>query len=173
MISNAPWRLARYLASDRFSRVRTVAYIPATVEGHAVLAVLACEEIIIAPDARLGAAGRGETTIDATMVAAYREIAERRRTIPAPVVLGMLDSRLAVTEVQLVGGGTRYVLPDELETLRAEAKIWKENRVAAEGDLVRDHRQRAATEVRICESSGGGSQGIGRVAADPSGFDPR
>ncbi|MHB8970888.1 MAG: NfeD family protein [Pirellulaceae bacterium] len=128
--------LARYLASDRFSRVRTVAYVPATVEGHAVLAVLACEEIIIAPDARLGAAGRSETSIDSTMVAAYREIAERRRTIPAPLVLGMLDPRLAVVEVQLVGGGTRYVLADELETLRAEAKIWKENRVVPEGEPV-------------------------------------
>ncbi|MHB0957320.1 MAG: NfeD family protein [Pirellulaceae bacterium] len=128
--------LARYLASDRFNRVRTVAYIPTTVEGHAVLAVLACEEIIIAPDARLGAAGRGEATIDPTMVAAYREIAERRRTIPAPLVLGMLDPQLAVVEVQLVGGGTRYVLPDELETLRADAKIWKETRVVPQGDLV-------------------------------------
>ena len=85
--------LARYLASDRFSRVRTVAYLPATVEGHAVLAVLACEEIIIAPQAQLGAAGRGEPSIGPTMEAAYREMAERRRTIPVPLVLAMLDPR--------------------------------------------------------------------------------
>jgi hypothetical protein len=128
--------LARYLASDRFGRVRTVAYVPGVLEGHAVLAVMACEEIIVAPAARLGAAGRGERFIDPTMKAAYREIAERRRTIPAPLVLGMLDPDAAVVEVQLVGGGTSYVLPDELEKLRAEAKVWKENRVVPAGEFV-------------------------------------
>ena len=128
--------LARYLASDRFSRVRTVAYVPGVLEGHALLAVLACEEIIVAPEARIGAAGRGERTIDPTMKAAYREIAERRRTIPAALVLGMLDPESAVVEVQLIGGGTLYVLPDELEKLRAEAKVWKENRIVPEGEFV-------------------------------------
>jgi membrane-bound serine protease (ClpP class) len=76
--------LARYIAGDRFSRVRTVAFLPGLVDGHAVLPVLACEEIISHPDAQLGAAGRGETSIGPTLVAAYREIAERRRTIPFP-----------------------------------------------------------------------------------------
>ena len=33
--------LARYLASDRLSRVRTVAYIPRSIRGHAVLAAIA------------------------------------------------------------------------------------------------------------------------------------
>ena len=35
--------LARYLASEKLSRVRTVAYLPSTIKGHAVLAALACE----------------------------------------------------------------------------------------------------------------------------------
>jgi membrane-bound ClpP family serine protease len=126
--------VARYLASDRFRRVRTVAYIPSTLTGHAVLPVLACEEIIIAPEAQLGAAGRGEPAVDPTILAAYREIAERRRTIPVALVLAMLDPALTVVEVQLVGGGTRYVLPEELAQLRAEAKIWKEEQVVAPGD---------------------------------------
>ncbi len=127
--------LARYLASDRFSRVRTVAYVPLSLEGHAVLPVLACEEIVINPDAEFGAAGRDESAIDATMRAAYREMAERRRTVPTPIVLGMLDRNLSVSEVQLVGGGTRYVLQDELEALRAEGKVGKENAIVPVGDL--------------------------------------
>ena len=129
--------LARYLASARFNRVRTVAYIPTTVEGHAVLPVLACEEIIIAPDAQFGAAGRGETSIGPTMEAAYREMAERRRTIPVPLVLGMLDPRRAVFEVQLVDGGRQYVLLDELEALRAAGKVGGESQVDLKGDLLR------------------------------------
>ena len=70
------------------------------------------------------------------MRAAYREMAERRRTVPVPIVLGMLDPQLTVIEVQLVGGGTRYVLSDELEALRSEAEVWKENTIVPAGDLV-------------------------------------
>ncbi len=127
--------LARFIASDRFSRVRTVAYVPASLEGHAVLPVLACEEIVISPDAQFGAAGRGESSVDATMRAAYQEIAARRRTIPVPIVLGMLEPGLEVIEVQLVGGGTSYVLQEELESLRKDAQVWKESTIVPAGEL--------------------------------------
>ena len=133
---SAALSLARYIAGDRFSRVRTVAFLPGLVDGHSVLPVLACEEIISHPDAQFGAAGRGETSIGPTLVAAYREITERRRTVPVPMVLGMLDPTVTVTEVQLVGGGTRYVLGDELETLRQEGKIGKETSVGQPGDPI-------------------------------------
>jgi membrane-bound serine protease (ClpP class) len=52
------------------------------------------------------------------------------------MVLGMLDPTVTVTEVQLVGGGTRYVLGDELETLRQEGKIGKETSIGQPGDPV-------------------------------------
>lgn len=128
--------LARFLASDEFRRVRTVAFVTDTLEGHAVLPVLACEEIVIHPDVQFGAAGRDERSIDATMRAAYQDVAERNRTVPVPIVLGMLDRQLKVVEVQLVGGGTRYVLGDELEALREEAEVWKENTISPAGELL-------------------------------------
>lgn len=127
--------LARFLAGDRLNRVRTVAYLPQDITGHAVLPVLACEEIIMAPDAQLGAAGQEEQTIDNMVREAYREIASRRRTIPVPVVLGMLDPNVSVTEVQLVDGGARYVLADELEAIRQESEVWKEGTIVQPGDL--------------------------------------
>lgn len=127
--------LARYLTSRRFRRVRTVAYLPSSVEGHAVLPVLACEEIMIAPGAAFGAAGLDEPEIDATMRSAYTEIAGRTGTVPIPVVLGMLDPAVAVTEVQLVGGGVRYATSADLVTLRKEAKIWKERTIIRAGEL--------------------------------------
>ncbi len=127
--------LARFLASDQFSRVRTVAYVPVSLSGHAVLPVLACEEIVINPDAQFGAAGRGTRTVDATMRTAYREIAQRRRTVPVPIVLSMLDPSLTVIETQLVGGGTRYVLSSELPALRKEVEVWKENTIVPAGNL--------------------------------------
>ena len=60
----------------------TVAYLPNSVEGHAVLAAIACQEIIMAKDATLGAAGIDEKTLTPTMRSAYAEIAGRRRTVP-------------------------------------------------------------------------------------------
>jgi len=127
--------VARYLASDRLSGVRTVAYLPGSVRGHAVLAVLACEEIIVAADAELGRAGIGEEHIDDAMRSSYREIAERRRTIPPAVALGMLDKSLAVTRVQTLDG-VRYVLADELKSLQESGAVTSTEAIVAAGDLI-------------------------------------
>ncbi|HUG69492.1 MAG TPA: hypothetical protein VMM76_17200, partial [Pirellulaceae bacterium] len=127
--------VARYLASDRLSGVRTVAYLPRSVRGHAVLPVLACEEIVIAADAELGRAGIGEAHIDEAMRSSYREIAERRRTIPPAVALGMLDKSLAVTRVQTLDG-VRYVLADELKSLQESGAVTSAEAVVAAGDLL-------------------------------------
>jgi hypothetical protein len=61
----AAYSLANFLSSDELGGVRTVAYLPDSVEGHAVLAAVACQEIIMAPDATIGAAGIDEQTITA------------------------------------------------------------------------------------------------------------
>ena len=50
--------LARYLASDKLGGTRTVAYVAGNLKGHALLPVLACEELIVNPDAEIGDAGR-------------------------------------------------------------------------------------------------------------------
>lgn len=114
--------LARFLTSNRAGRMRTVAYLQQSVYGHALLVVCACEQIVAHPDAELGDAGRGETTIDVTMRSGYREIASRRMTVPVAVVLGMLDSQLRLTKVQ-TATGVRYVLQDELATLEQDGLI--------------------------------------------------
>ena len=127
--------IARYLASDRLSGVRTVAYLPRTVRGHAVLAVLACEEIILAADAEFGGAGVSEEIIDESMRSSYREIAERRRTIPPQVALGMLDKELSVNRVQTLDG-VRYVADDELKNLQDSGAVTAVDAVVAAGDLI-------------------------------------
>jgi membrane-bound ClpP family serine protease len=127
--------VARYLASDRLSGVRTVAYLPRSVRGHAVLAVLACEEIIIAADAELGRAGVGEAHVDEAMRSSYREIAERRRTVPPAVALGMLDKSLAVSRIQTLDG-VQYVFADELKSMQDSGAVTSADAVVAAGDLI-------------------------------------
>jgi membrane-bound serine protease (ClpP class) len=128
--------LARYIASERLTGFRTVAFIPETLRGHAVLPVLACEEIVIAEDAELGEAGLNESFVDGAVLNSYREIAERRRTIPVAVVLGMLDKKLNVYKVQTTDG-VRYVLDDELKTLQQEAAVGSVETVSRSGDLAK------------------------------------
>ena len=128
--------LARYLAGDRLSRVRTVAYVPRTIKGHAVLVAMACEEIIMHPDAELGDAGIDETSIDSVVRGGYKEISDRRRTLPFPVALGMLDRRKKVYKVQ-TPGGTQWVLSEDLENLKQKTVVAAVDTLIPEGEVGR------------------------------------
>ena len=114
--------LARFLSSQRLSGLRTVAYLPSTIRGHAVLVAIACEQIVMHPDAKIGAAGIAERNIDPTVRRGYTEIADRRRTIPSAVALGMLDSQLHVQRIT-TAVGTRYVLSDEVEAIQRNTAV--------------------------------------------------
>jgi hypothetical protein len=109
--------LASFLSSDELNAVRTVAYLPVAVQGHAVLPILACQEIIMAKDATFGAASIDEKTITATERSAYAEIAGRRRTVPVVIALGMLDPALEILQVESEVD-REYVTPDELANLK-------------------------------------------------------
>lgn len=125
--------LARYLTSEPLRNVRTVAFISGDITGHSVLPVLACEELVAAPEAILGDAGAGESFIDPTLRRGYEEIAGRRRTVPIPFALGMLDPQIAVYRVK-VGAESRYVLDKELEQLRKDGAVTEIETVKREGE---------------------------------------
>lgn len=127
--------LARYLSGESLSRIRTVAYISGDVQGHAVLPVLACEQIVAAPEAVLGSAGIDETQVDEAVRGGYREICAKRRTVPAAVALGMLDPSLAVYRVKTLDG-VRYVLQDELESIKQSSASSAIDQIVAAGDML-------------------------------------
>jgi membrane-bound ClpP family serine protease len=115
--------LAKYIASSRdLNGVKTVAYIPKTIKGHAVLAAMACEEIIMAPNAEIGEAGIDETAIDPPTRDAYKQIADAHKVIPAAVALGMLDKDLKVLKV-VTGTDTEFILSSELEELKKHRAV--------------------------------------------------
>jgi membrane-bound serine protease (ClpP class) len=136
--------LARQIAGDQLSQVRTVAWVPRTIKGHAVLPVLACEQIIMGKEAEIGAAGLAEKTIDAGMRASYTEIAERRRTVPTAIALGLLDKDLAIFKVT-TQEGIRYETAEELEKLRAAGAVSKEETIFTAGD----HHLLSGNELRF------------------------
>ena len=125
--------LARFLTSPRLAHVTTVAYLPQSVYGHAVLAVAACERIVMAPGAELGAASVMEQGLDVTMRRAYADIARRRRTLPPPILLGMLDSKATVVELELTDGTKRIVLESEAGPLRDAGRVVEERSIGTPG----------------------------------------
>jgi membrane-bound ClpP family serine protease len=130
-------KLARHLSSREASSAKTVAYIPRALKGHAVLAAMACEEIVMAPDAVIGEAGLDEPpeeTTDPTVRSGYREIANRRRTIPAEVALAMLDKSLELLKVE-TEVSPEFVLRQDLEELKAKHTIQSQQVLSPPGQF--------------------------------------
>lgn len=115
--------LARFLCSERLSGVKTVAYLPASVAGHAVLPVLACEEIVMDPEAVLGPANAAESSIDATTRAAYAHVAGVRRTVPAAAAVALLDPDARVVVVTTQDEGVQVVDVRDLPAVRRRTAV--------------------------------------------------
>ncbi|MEZ6090398.1 MAG: NfeD family protein [Pirellulaceae bacterium] len=127
--------LARFLTGESATRIKTVAYLSGTVEGHAVLPVLACDQIIVRPQASLGSAGINESNSDPVVRLAYESIAERRRTVPLGAVRAMLLPSLELAKISQVDGGDLFLAGEELQEARAAGKVWKEEQLSAPGRL--------------------------------------
>lgn len=129
--------LARFLCSREMAGVKTVAFLPRSVRGHGTLLALACEEIVMAPDALLGQAGINQSdqgTIRQTVVAAYREIAEVRRTIPVALAVGMIDPQAEVLQVE-TEDGVHFVLRSEFDEFAEGHEIVAEKTLAPVGTM--------------------------------------
>jgi hypothetical protein len=109
--------LARFLADPRLSGVKTVAWLPAGARGHAVLVALACEEIVLAPDATFGPANVDEPIIDDAMRAVYAQVAARRKTAPPALAQALLDPQARVVRVA-TDDGDQIVTAAEVAGLR-------------------------------------------------------
>ena len=129
--------LARFLCSREMAGVKTVAYVPQSLRGHGVLLALACEEIVMAGEATIGAAGVDEVdegTIQQTLVAAYREIAETQRTIPVALSVGMIDPQVEVLQVE-AEDGTHFLLQTDLDEFAANHEIINQKVLVPAGTL--------------------------------------
>ncbi len=129
--------LARYLSSRDLSAIKTVAFIPQTIKGHGVLVALACEEIVMAPDAEIGDAGIDEPAhepIDPTVRSGYSQIADRRRTIPTAVAIGMLDRQVEVLKVE-TESSTEFVLHTDLPKLERTHTIQSQQVLIPAGQM--------------------------------------
>jgi membrane-bound ClpP family serine protease len=115
-------RLAEFLISAELKHVKTVAYIPQTIRGHAVLVALACNEIIMAPSAEIGDAGIDEPGMIPIRKETYDRIARATLTVPPAVALKMLDKGLDVRKV-VHAQGVDYVLADKVDEIKKQRNV--------------------------------------------------
>jgi membrane-bound serine protease (ClpP class) len=99
--------LADYLLKRR--TVKTIAFVHGEVTGHAVLPVLACQEIVMSRDAKIGDALRGSNEPPEDDQVRFYENVSRGRRAPA-VILKMLDPAVVLVEAaRMEGGGTTFI----------------------------------------------------------------
>jgi len=116
--------LAEFIMGKKLHGSTTVAYIPETLTGHAVLVALACDEIVMHEKAQLGEAGKDETQITRRMRAAYEDLCRSKNTLPEALVLGMLDKSLEVHQVE-TAKSTEYLLSDQLDATKRSKEVVK------------------------------------------------
>ena len=124
--------LADFLSGGTLNAATTVAYVPRSIQGHAVLAALACDVIIMAPDAEFGPAGVDEQTITDSIRAFYKEIAGRRKKVPPEVALKLVDASRELLEVE-TDVGTEYTTPEGLAELGKRRTIGAKTVLLAAG----------------------------------------
>jgi membrane-bound serine protease (ClpP class) len=121
--------LARWLQGPIGVRARTVAYCSQSLEGHAVLAALACEELAMTSLSEIGKAGIDEAATDEVVLNGYLGIAKRRNTFPEAAIRSMLDRTANLYRVELVGEQSKFVNADELDKLKAKGDVLSESQI--------------------------------------------
>jgi len=123
--------LADFLTSAALSNVTTVAWIPETVTGFNVVPALACNEIVMHPDAQLGDIGRGKSLEPDQQAVVRAMVAKRRnRKVNEAVAEALMDpqSTLVQLTVEPAAGMTekRVVDQEEAERLLNTALVIKD-----------------------------------------------
>jgi membrane-bound ClpP family serine protease len=122
-------QLANHLVELDSTKIRTVAYIPHHARGDAALLALACDQIVMAPDAVLG--GTGMDILDAGKAASItqtlREMAKRNdksRSWSLPAA--MIDEQLKVYQYKQPSTGLiGYFCEQELSD-QADPASWRQ-----------------------------------------------
>jgi membrane-bound ClpP family serine protease len=164
--------LARFLTSGRLEGVKTVAWLPEGVRGHAVLVALACDTIAMPATAEIGPANGNEPVIDDAMRAAYREIASRRRTVPPAVAVAFVDPATRVLRVT-TDGGSEFIVEGALAEIEDRAAVVATERLEPVPLSLTGRRAREMGLVGLVASSPAElARGLGvaerSLVADPS-----
>jgi len=127
--------LSRWLSGPKGNRIRSIAFLPNSICGHAVLIALGCEEIAIASASDIGRAGIDESALDATVRQAYLDVAARRSAFPEAAVLSLIDPNESLVRIDLVGGAVEYTTAPQLAKRKRAEEAWNETQLVPANQL--------------------------------------
>ena len=115
------FELASFLSE--LSGARTVAYVSGQLTGHAVLVALACDEIVLASNAKIG-----DVYHDRPPRRLQREQQDyvriaREQGHGSWIAMGMLDANLRLLQIETAAGGKRLVPADQLDEISKREKV--------------------------------------------------
>lgn len=114
--------LAEFLSMGLSGAEQTIAYVPESLQGYAVLGVLACDEVVMGERATLGPiVPKGEPISDAAR-GTIETLAHRKGRDPN-LLLGMLDPSLDLREVRTADRQVHFVLGSELDEFQKTHQV--------------------------------------------------
>ncbi len=170
--------LARFLTGPKLAGVQTVAFLPGATTGHAVLPVLACEQLIVG---REGALGPADPVGDAALAEDYRRLAAGRLLVPPALAGAFIDGSSSIIRVT-TQNGVLFETEAETANLRQAGKVIEERSVFPErkplslsGNELRElglssHLADTLPEVETALAVKTGS--LTRIQAPTGGFQP-
>ena len=106
------YNLADFI-SVKLDAALTVAYVPEPLKGYAVLPALACDEIVMGPDAALGPITPEGAPVNPAFRELVRNLAVRKGRDP-DLLLGMLDRNAELRAVRTADKQLHYVMAENL-----------------------------------------------------------
>jgi len=114
--------LAKYLTGPQLAGVTTVAFLPESVGGHAVLVALACQQLILPAEAELQAAVPRDEPAGADVRSGYALIASRGQNVPVDFAVSLLDANVELIDAE-TETAHEIVLADRLPDLRENKEV--------------------------------------------------
>ena len=143
-------KLARAMTQPKLSRVRIVALVEGEVRGHAVLPIIAADNLLVTHKAVIGDATAIEESVDETVLASYKSIGARRGLFPPAVVLAMVDPSVELARISKVGGEQLFAAGDQLTELRRAGEVLGEEIWSAKDVPLRlDAKQLRSSKIAL------------------------
>lgn len=174
----ASYDLAEFLSTKLEGAKQTVAFVPEPLTGYAVLAALACDEIVMGQDASLGPITPDGQDVKASFRETIRQLAQRTGR-QADLLLGMLDKDADLRAIRTADKQLHYVLAENLPEFEKSHQVienvsaWEggrrgvltAKRARAEGfaQLLADQRIEVANRYRLAGQSSSDDPTLGQV----------
>ncbi|GAB5443512.1 MAG: hypothetical protein Fues2KO_38610 [Fuerstiella sp.] len=128
----------RRLTAADLTGVRTVAWIPQSIDGYHTMVALACHDIVMDPNASIGDIGRRDALPSEEQDFILNTIVNRRRNsrLSPAVAKAMMDPAVELLRVRMKGPAgldeTRFLTPAEVKTYQ------QQNTPITESEVVKD-----------------------------------